>query len=106
MKLLHGFSSHQAHTPPCATAPRGPAYLPSFQISAAVPIKAYDETIKVLKSAVQKAKLGREEELGALRRLDEQARSLERHAGGPSAEEARDSDQEQYPVLPMVSRPV
>jgi hypothetical protein len=51
-----------------------------------VPIKIYDETIKVLKSAVQKAKLGRDEELGALRRLDEQARKLERHAGGPSVE--------------------
>src|ERR1700678_1469524 len=49
-----------------------------------VPIKVYDETIKVLKSAVQKAKLGREEELGALRRLDEQARRLERHANGPT----------------------
>jgi hypothetical protein len=52
-----------------------------------VPIKVYDETIKVLKAAVQKAKLGREEELGALRRLDEQARSLERCAGGPSVEQ-------------------
>jgi hypothetical protein len=38
-----------------------------------VPIKVYDETIKVLKSAVQKAKLGRDEELGALRRLDDQS---------------------------------
>ena len=51
-----------------------------------VPIKVYDETIKVLKSAVQKAKLGREEELGALRRLDEQSRRLERHTGGPRLE--------------------
>jgi hypothetical protein len=51
-----------------------------------VPIKVYDETIKVLKSAVQKAKLGLEEELEALRRLDEQARKLERHASGPSVE--------------------
>jgi hypothetical protein len=51
-----------------------------------VPIKVYDETIKVLKSAVQKAKLGREEELGALRRLDEQSRRLERHTHGPSLE--------------------
>jgi hypothetical protein len=49
-----------------------------------VPIKVYDETIRVLKSAVQKAKLGREEELGALQRLDQQARQLERHAGGPA----------------------
>jgi hypothetical protein len=39
-----------------------------------------------LKSAVQKAKLGRDEELGALKRLDEQARNLERHARGPSLE--------------------
>jgi hypothetical protein len=51
-----------------------------------VPLKVYDETIKMLKSAVQKAKLGRDEELGALRRLDAQARTLERHAGGPSVE--------------------
>jgi hypothetical protein len=49
-----------------------------------VPIKVYDETIRVLKSAVQKAKLGREEELGALGRLDAQSRRLERHASGPS----------------------
>jgi hypothetical protein len=49
-----------------------------------VPIKVYDETIRVLKSAVQKAKLGREEELGALKRLDDQARQLERTAVGPS----------------------
>jgi uncharacterized protein len=51
-----------------------------------VPLKIYDETIKVLKSAVQKAKLGREEELGALKRLDQQARILERAATGPSVE--------------------
>jgi hypothetical protein len=49
-----------------------------------VPLKVYDETIGVLKSAVQKAKLGRDEELGALKRLDEQARKLERHARGPA----------------------
>jgi hypothetical protein len=52
-----------------------------------VPLKVYDETIKVLKSAVQKAKLGRDEELGALKRLDEQSRQLERHATGPSVAE-------------------
>jgi hypothetical protein len=51
-----------------------------------VPIKVYDETIMVLKSAVQKAKLGRDAELGALRRLDDQSRKLERHATGPSVE--------------------
>src|SRR3989441_11707956 len=35
-----------------------------------VPLKIYDETINVLKSAVLKAKLGRDEELGALKRLE------------------------------------
>jgi len=51
-----------------------------------VPIKIYDETIRVLKSAVQRAKLGREEEMQALKRLDDQARRLERTATGPSFE--------------------
>jgi uncharacterized protein len=49
-----------------------------------VPLKVYDETIRVLKSAVQKAKLGTTEELQALKRLDDQARALERRATGPS----------------------
>jgi uncharacterized protein len=61
-----------------------------------VPIKVYDQTIGVLKSAVCNAKLGREEQLAALKRLDEQARRLEQHASGPSvaaliAQERRDS---------------
>ena len=52
-----------------------------------VPLKVYDETIAVLKSAVGKAKLGREEELGALQRLDGEARRLERYVTGPSLKE-------------------
>ncbi len=52
-----------------------------------VPLHVYDQTIQVLKSAVQKAKLGQQEELFALQRLDEQARALERHARGPDVEE-------------------
>ena len=52
-----------------------------------VPLKVLDETIKVWKSAVQKAKLGRDEKLGALRRLDDQARALERHATGPALDD-------------------
>jgi hypothetical protein len=51
-----------------------------------VPIKVYDETIGVLKSAMRKAKLGQGEELEALKRLDAQARLLERSATGPSFE--------------------
>jgi hypothetical protein len=47
-----------------------------------VPLKVYDQTITVLKSAVKKAKLGREEELAALKRLDAQARDVEASAKG------------------------
>jgi len=52
-----------------------------------VPLRVYDQTIQVLKAAVANAKLGREEELAALRRLDEQSRRLERHATGPGVPE-------------------
>jgi hypothetical protein len=52
-----------------------------------VPLKVYDQTIGVLKSAVRKAKLGHEEELGALKRLDDQSRRLERYATGPNLKE-------------------
>ncbi|MDB5411461.1 MAG: hypothetical protein JWL84_6373 [Rhodospirillales bacterium] len=52
-----------------------------------VPLRVYDETIRVFKSAVQNAKLGRDEELAAIKRLDDQARLLERRASGPSVEE-------------------
>ena len=45
-----------------------------------VPLRVYDQTIQVLKSAVQKAKLGCAEELSALKRLDEQARQLESYS--------------------------
>jgi hypothetical protein len=51
-----------------------------------VPIRVYDETIGVLKSAVQNAKLGRDEQTQAIKRLDDQARRLESVASGPSLE--------------------
>jgi hypothetical protein len=51
-----------------------------------VPTKVYDKTIGILKGAVEAAKLGNDEKLGAIRRLDEQARRLELHANGPSFE--------------------
>ncbi|MGZ8311439.1 MAG: hypothetical protein ACXWUR_05180, partial [Allosphingosinicella sp.] len=47
----------------------------------------YDRTIAVLKEAVGQAKLGQDEKIGAIRRLDEQARRLERHAAAPSFED-------------------
>ena len=64
-----------------------------------VPIKVYDETIRVMKSAVQKAKLGRDEELQAIRRLDDQARRLERTATGPSVDAFIATEREASPAL-------
>ncbi len=52
-----------------------------------VPLRVYDETIQVLKSAVQQARLGREEKLGALERLDEQARRIDSSGSGASVED-------------------
>lgn len=49
-----------------------------------VPLKVYDQTIRVLKDAVGRAKLGNDERLAALRQLDAQARALEGQVIGPS----------------------
>ena len=43
-----------------------------------VPLDVYDETIRVLTGAVSAARLGNDEKLAAIRRLDAQARALER----------------------------
>ncbi len=51
------------------------------------PTKVYDKTISVLKSAVTAAKLGNEERLGAIQRLDREARRLERFVSGPALDE-------------------
>jgi hypothetical protein len=49
-----------------------------------VPLKVYDETIAVLKRAVDRASLGSREKLDAIKRLDDQARVLEGIVSGPS----------------------
>jgi len=51
-----------------------------------VPLKVYDETIRVLKAAIGSARLGNDERLAALRRLDSQSRALERVVRGESFE--------------------
>ena len=61
-----------------------------------VPTRVLDQTIGVLKHAMQQAKLGNEERMQAIARLDAQARQLEATASGPSveayiAQERRDS---------------
>jgi len=48
-----------------------------------VPLKVYDATIALLKDAVRRARLGNDDRLAAIRRLDEQARLLERTAAAP-----------------------
>jgi hypothetical protein len=47
-----------------------------------VPLSVYDETVRVLKHAVEQAKLGRADKLHAIERLDRQARALEASASG------------------------
>ncbi|TIX08924.1 MAG: DUF763 domain-containing protein, partial [Mesorhizobium sp.] len=64
-----------------------------------VPLKVYDETISVLKSAVGKARLGRDEELQALRRLDGESRRMERYVTGPSLKEIVAGEMDQSQLL-------
>lgn len=53
-----------------------------------VPLKVYDESIHVMKKAVQKAKLGLNEKLEAIKRLDTQALKLEQFVlKGPTIQE-------------------
>ena len=64
-----------------------------------VPIKVYDETIRVMKGAIEKAKLGRGEELAALKRLDDQARQLELTIEGPPLESHIANERSRSPLL-------
>jgi hypothetical protein len=57
-----------------------------------VPLRVYDETIRVLKGAVERAKLGNSDRLAAIQRLDTQARALERLATGPDFESVLDQE--------------
>jgi hypothetical protein len=63
-----------------------------------VPLKVYDETIAVLKRAIGNAKVGRLEALKAIRRLDDQARLVERVARGPSLAEYIAAEREHSPA--------
>ena len=53
-----------------------------------VPLAVYDRTLHVLRDAIDRAKLGQDDRLSALQRLDRQARNVDRLAeGGPSFDE-------------------
>jgi hypothetical protein len=62
-----------------------------------VPLKVYDETIRILKSAVDRAKLGNADRLHAIQRLDGESRALERAALGPSFNEFVRTERERSP---------
>jgi hypothetical protein len=64
-----------------------------------VPLAVYDETIRVLRRAVDAARLGNDDRLAAVRRLDEQARVLERVARGPSVEQLIAAERAQSAAL-------
>jgi len=62
-----------------------------------VPLKVYDETIRVLKSAVDRAKLGNADRLHAIQRLDKESRALEKAASGPSFDEFVRTERDRSP---------
>jgi len=51
-----------------------------------VPLDVYDQTIAVLRRAIGAARLGNDEKLAAIRRLDERARAIEAAVEGPPLE--------------------
>jgi len=63
-----------------------------------VPIKVYDETLRVLRSAVARARLGNDDKLAALRALDRESRRLE-GAQGPSLKELVANERLMSPAL-------
>jgi hypothetical protein len=62
-----------------------------------VPLKVYDETIRILKSAVDRAKLGNADRLHAIQRLDGESRALEIAASGPTFNEFVQNEREKSP---------
>ena len=51
-----------------------------------VPLDVYDQTIAVLRRAISAARLGNDEKLAAIRRLDDRARAIEAAVEGPPLE--------------------
>ena len=57
-----------------------------------VPLKVYDQTLNVLRDAMTRAKLGQDERLSAIERLDRQARALQRTPDAPSFAQHLDTE--------------
>jgi hypothetical protein len=64
-----------------------------------VPLKVYDQTLRTLRRAVDLAKLGNDDKLAAIARLDAQARALEQIATGPSFDDYVRSEREHSRAL-------
>jgi hypothetical protein len=65
-----------------------------------VPLKVYDETLRVLRHAVDQANLGQDDRLAALARLDDESRRLEALVTrGPSFDEIVARERELSPAL-------
>ncbi|HEY1724385.1 MAG TPA: DUF763 domain-containing protein [Steroidobacteraceae bacterium] len=65
-----------------------------------VPLKVYDQTIRVLKQAVTSARLGNDDKLAAIAKLDAQARWLERVIiAGPDFEQLLTRERESSPLF-------
>jgi uncharacterized protein len=62
-----------------------------------VPLRVYDQTLRVLRQALDAAQLGNEDKLSALRELDRQARVLERTAAAPDFAEYVDRERSASP---------
>jgi hypothetical protein len=63
-----------------------------------VPLRVYDETLAVLRRAVDRARLGEDDRLAAVRRLDTAARRLEAAASGPSFDAFAEAEREASPA--------
>ena len=59
-----------------------------------VPLRVYDETLGVLRRAVDRARLGEDDRLAAVRRLDAESRRLEAAARGPAFDEVMRHERE------------
>jgi uncharacterized protein len=63
-----------------------------------VPIRVYDETIRVLRAAVDRARLGQEDKLATIRSLDAEARRLEAAADGPELDAFMEAERAASPA--------
>ena len=64
-----------------------------------MPVDVYDHTLGVLREAVDRARLGNDDKLSALRRLDDAARRLEASAEAPDFDAFVERERRRSPEL-------